>query len=110
MGHAAERAIERLAQVGIDPKVITTAAQRVADMKPESDVAVLMLQLPTAWGDTATDDVLVREANGNQVWAICRHGHVTTVMLRRDYQPSTPDAFGVDIVLRIKGAVIAVKP
>lgn len=106
--HASERASERLEAIGIDPNVIESAAARIAADMPERDLAVLMLQLPNAWGDNRRD-ILTRESNGNQVWAVCRHGQVCTVMLRRESQPSDAAAFGVDKVLRIRGAVIAPK-
>lgn len=108
MAHASDRVTERLAQVHIDPQVILSAAQRIADADADHDLAVLMLQLPITWGDTDRD-ILARESNGNQVWAVLRHGQVCTVMLRREHQPSDRAAFGVDKVLRIRGAVIAPK-
>lgn len=38
-------------------------------------------------------------SNGDVVWAIVRGDLLTTVMFRRDDQPSTPAAFGVERVV-----------
>jgi hypothetical protein len=100
--HATERAVERLADAGIDPKVVLNEADRIAAAYHAYSLAVRMRTLNMIHGDTKAA-FMERESNGDEVWAICRGGTVRTIMLRRSTQPKTPAAFGVDRVARIEG-------
>ena len=98
--HARERANERMLEAGIDPRLVLAVATKVASAHSTIDLAVRLAVLPQSCGDQR-DDVLSRESNGNEVWAICRGGHVVTIMLRRSTQPRTAAAFGVQRVARL---------
>lgn len=100
--HAADRAIERLTDAGIDPATVLREAQRIAAAYANTEVGVLLRTLPEDHGDTTAADYYERESNGNEVWAVCRHGSVTTIMLRRSDQPHTAAALRVNAVMRIK--------
>jgi hypothetical protein len=99
--HATERATSRMADAGIDPEPILATAERIATAYARTSIAVRLTTLPEHHGDTdrPRDE---RESNGNEVWAVCRGGHVTTIMLRRDTQPRTTEAFGVRYVARLE--------
>ena len=99
--HAAERASERLIDAGIDPAVVLREATTIANAHRSVDLAVRMRTLNGTYGDGRAD-VMSRESNGDEVWAIIRGGTVKTIMLRRSTQPRTPAAFGVDRVARIE--------
>lgn len=99
--HAVDRAHERLIDAGIDPKVVLREADVIARTHRTMDLAVRMRVLSGTHGDSRAD-VMSRESNGDEVWAICRGGFVKTVMLRRSTQPRTAAAFGVDRVARIE--------
>jgi len=99
--HAADRASERLIEAGISPATVLKEADIIARAHRNMDLAVRMRVLSGLHGDNRAD-VLSRESNGDEVWAICRGGFVKTVMLRRSTQPRTPAAFGVDRVARIE--------
>ena len=97
--HAIDRTSERLAECGEDPRLVMSEARRIAAAHADKDLAVRMRVLDTAYGDTSGGSD--RQSNGDEVWAVCRHGVVRTMMLRRSSQPRTPDAFRVDLVLRV---------
>jgi ribosome-interacting GTPase 1 len=96
--HAATRIVERLTDAGFDHSAIAHVFETARSIAPRlrKATAVLLLTLPgavnEAWGD---------RSNGNEVWAVYRGRELRTVFLRRSTQPSTPDAFGVESVLRI---------
>lgn len=100
--HALARADERLTAAGLDPKKVYAKGAELATVTSKYwySAAVLMVALDRNYGDTNAprDD---RDSNGNEVWAVCRGGKLVTLMLRRDTQPKTCDAFGVDKVLRM---------
>jgi hypothetical protein len=98
-GHGAARAIERMAQAGLNPRTVLDLAAQVA-AHAATDTAALMVTLPTRAGDDR-DDVLSRESNGNEVWSIIRDKRVVTLMLRRDDQPKTRTALRVERVIRL---------
>ncbi len=98
--HSIERARERLAGTGLDPEAVCIVAARVAAHFASDEVAVRLVTLKRAIGDTSAD-VMTRQSNGDEVWAICRFGVVATIMLRRSAQPKTPAAFGVRRVTAI---------
>lgn len=91
-GHAAQRALGRLADAGIPAEPVCMAAAQVAAHYENEDVAVRLLTLPTVVGDTS-DDLLSRESNGNELWSICRGGTVINLMFRRSTQPKSREAF-----------------
>jgi len=99
--HASERAFERLSEAGINPATVMREASTIAKAYSAHSLAVRMRQLTMIHGDTKAA-FMERESNGDEVWAVCRHGSVTTIMLRRSTQPRTPAAFGVDRVARIE--------
>ncbi len=104
MAHAEQRAIERLAEIGFDAdkaKQVFALAQRVADHFRTDEVACRLFRLNREIGDR-TADVLTRQSNGDEVWAICRNGEVFTIMLRRSNQPATPEALRVRKVTALK--------
>ena len=95
-GHAWDRVEERLGEAGFNAQtrnMIFVNTDRVAALSEVGSEAIRILTLPKqvgeAWGD---------RSNGNQVWAIVRNRRLVTVMLRRDTQPATPEAFGVEKV------------
>jgi len=98
--HAEQRAAERIIAAGRSPQEAVSLAERIARAYPRTDIAVRLMVLEGAYGDTQ-DDILSRMSNGDEVWAIIRQGSVTTIMLRRSNQPRTPEALRVDKVLRI---------
>jgi hypothetical protein len=101
-GHAVSRGADRLADSGIDARVVLAKAEKAARLLPaDASVALLMARLPRAHGDT-TGPLARRESNGDTVWAIIRRGRVVTLMLRRSDQTRTPEDFRVDRVLRLK--------
>lgn len=99
--HATQRATDRMTQAGVDPTPILASAERIALAYPGISLAVRLTVLPEHHGDT-TSPRDERDSNGNEVWAILRNGHVTTIMLRRDTQPRTTEAFGVNRVARVE--------
>lgn len=99
--HAGERAAERLTAAGIDPAVVMREADVIARRFATTSIAVRLRALSAKYGDNRAD-VLSRESNGDEVWAVCREGTVRTVMLRRSTQPRTKEAFGVALVARIE--------
>lgn len=100
--HALTRAEERLIEAGLDPVKVHAKAKELAEVTSRywQSAAVLMVSLDRICGDDR-DDVLSRQSNGDEVWAVLREGHVATIMLRRSNQPKRPDAFGVEKVLRM---------
>lgn len=106
-GHGASRAIDRMAQAGLDPRRVLALAEQVA-ARTDTDTAVLMVTLPEAAGDQSAD-LLTRESNGNEVWTVIRDHRVITVMLRRDDQPKTTAALRVNRLLRLTAAGGAIK-
>ncbi len=98
--HAQQRAEERISACGRNPAEAYSLAERIARAYPRTDIAVRLMVLEGAYGDTE-EDILSRMSNGNEVWAIIRQGVVTTIMLRRDNQPRTTEALRVDKVLRV---------
>lgn len=94
--HAYQRVTERLTKAGFDQDTINKVyrvAEYLASQSTATSEAIRLLSLPKmvgeAWGD---------ESNGSTVWAIVRNGHLVTIMLRRDTQPSTPKALKVSKV------------
>lgn len=98
--HSVERASERLADAGLRPREVLGVADRVARAFPNESVAVRLAAFGEHRGDAGVD-ILARESNGDELWAVCRNGDVKTVMFRRSTQPRTREAFGVDRVLRV---------
>jgi hypothetical protein len=100
--HSTERAIERMAQAGLNASAVLNLAGQVARSTREA-TAVLIVTLPERAGDDR-DDVLTRESNGNEVWSINRDGRIITLMLRRSNQPHTADAMRVNRVMALRMA------
>ena len=102
-------ALDRIHQSGRFSSAETAAVARVADRIAahwaDRDAAVRIATCPYRATGTATD-ILSRESNGDEVWAIVRQGTVVTVMLRRSTQPVTLDKFRVDTVAHGKRAVL----
>lgn len=94
-GHALARLAERVPDLMSDLR----ATVRQAELAFRSgSTAVRVAVLPEHRGSTDADFYSRSESNGNEVWAIIRDGHCTTVMLRRKDQKRTPEAFHVDAV------------
>ena len=100
--HSTERAIERMAQAGLNPQAVLALADQVARSTSVA-TAVLIVTLPDRAGDDR-DDILTRESNGNEVWSINRDGRIITLMLRRSNQPHTADALRVNRVMALRMA------
>lgn len=99
-GHALTRIAERCP----DLQQVRTAVRQAELAFRTGSTAVRVAVLPEHRGDVAADYYSRSESNGNEVWAIIRDGHCTTVMLRRSNQPKTADAMHVDQVRFYKGA------
>lgn len=91
--HARERITERLTDAGMTQDQIDQtfdlAQLRLEEAQGEDTAIRLMVlerQINQAMGD---------RSNGNTVWGIYRGGRLITVMLRREDQPSTPEALRV---------------
>lgn len=80
----------RALQVGIERMVPT--------LRDDRDYAILVATLPESRGRWTFDTDGTGTSNGDNIWAIIRHGRIATVMYRRTAQPSTRQAFNVDIV------------
>ena len=100
--HATERAMERIAEAGLSGRKVLAAAADIAPKMPCRSAAVLMTTLPAHVGSTDADYYARSSSNGNQVWCVIRDGRVVTLMLRRDNQPSTPDAMRVERVFNLQ--------
>jgi hypothetical protein len=102
--HAAERALGRLAEAGINGAAVLSRAERLArKLDPSLSYGVLMATLPEPRGGRPWG----AESNGNEVWAIIRQRRVVTLMLRRSEQRRTPEAMRVDRVGRATEATAA---
>lgn len=95
--HAWERVASRLDANGIDAEPLVRLAMAVAKANKHRDVAMRLVRLPEAVGDT-TSPLYERGSNGPDLWAIARRGVIETLMWRRPEQPPTPDAMRVDQV------------
>lgn len=91
--HAMDRVAERL--TAAERTAVIERIQRVAAALPDADTALRIMRLAAGQRNDAWSDA----SNGDTVWAIIRGGRVTTVMLRRSTQPTTPAAFDVATVL-----------
>lgn len=97
--HARNERVSRLVEAGMSDEQITrllSIADKLAGSVRTSAairLAKLSNQVGQAWGE---------KSNGNQVWAIMRQGRCVTFMLRRETQPSTPEAMGVERVYMMK--------
>ena len=101
MSHYIERLQERMTPA--EASALVAAVAKLARTLDESlDYAVHIMRLPDYRGSWTIDPDGSGISNGNNVWAIIRHGRVATVMLRRDAQPSTKEAFRVDRVGKAK--------
>lgn len=100
--HAVSRALARFGPKAED--VILAKATVAARHVPEDSAALLMARLPRprngTWGEAS---------NGDEVWAIVRHGTVVTLMLRRSNQPHRPADFDVAAVHIPRGLIPAVR-
>lgn len=98
-GHAVERVLGRLAEVGIPSEPVLRRCEELARHVPDRSAAVrLWFDLPEVRGDTNGSYRERVGSNGDQVWMIVRDGRVVTMMLRRSNQPATPEALRVDRV------------
>lgn len=98
-GHAVERVLGRLAEVGIPSEPVLRRCEELARRVPERSAAVrLWFTLPEVRGDTRGAYRERVGSNGDHVWMIVRDGRVVTLMLRRSNQPSTPEALRVERV------------
>ena len=95
--HAWERVKARLEANGIDAEPLVRLAMAVARANRHRDVAMRLIRLPEAVGDT-TSPLMERRSNGTDLWAIARRGVIETLMWRRPEQPPTPEAMRVDQV------------
>lgn len=90
-GHVWERLLERCTEAEQVKARDLALAFIQAHQRGSHAVRLLRLgkQRGTPWAD---------RSNGDEVWAIVRHGRVTTIMLRRSTQPTQPANFDVDQV------------
>lgn len=84
--HAKRQAASRLIPV---EDVVSIALERMAGERAESWAILVGF----------TEDGFRGFSNGDVVWAIVRGDALATVMYRRQDQPSTPTAFGVERVV-----------
>ena len=85
MTHAQERVEERLAQAGWseeDRDALYNFAERWAERTHQYSEAVRLKVLPRLVGQRYGE-----ASNGEEVWAVYRDRHLTTIMLRRSEQP-----------------------
>jgi hypothetical protein len=88
-----ERIMERLTEAGMNPDLIAKVADALVALGGTTTEAeaVRFYRFDAQKGDLS-------RSNGNTAWAVYREGRLVTVMLRRDNQPSTPQALRVDRV------------
>lgn len=101
MTHAEQRLAERMTPA--EATVLGAAITRLAaTLDPRLDYAVHIGRLTETRGSWTFEPDGSGTSNGNSIWAIIRHGRIATVMYRRDAQPSTKQAFRVDVIGRAK--------
>lgn len=93
--HAITQLNQRLKNTGADITSICANLNRIAQLYKFSSVAVIVKTLDKVYFDEYT------RSNGNLIVAIIRNGLITTVFLRRDYQPMTCDKLGVSEVIAL---------
>src|SRR5574339_244291 len=99
--HYVERLTERMAPG--EAEVLARAIEKLtAKLDKSLDYAIHVARLPEHRGSWTFEPDGTGTSNGNNIWAIIRHGRIATVMYRRDAQPSTKQAFRVDVVGRVK--------